>query len=87
MATMNSIGTIRPRINGTRAALGVFIALFSLPAVFFLGSMTLVFMLVGGFILGSSFAIHRGLLVRALVTLSVIAATVSACMFLLMAII
>jgi hypothetical protein len=83
---MNSPGMISPRIQGTRAALGSFIALLSLPAVFFLGSMALVFMVVGGFLLGSSLAIHRGPVVRTLVTLIVIAGTVTICMLLLMAI-
>lgn len=83
---MNSV-TISPRIHGTRAALGSFIALLSLPAVFFLGSMSLVFMFVGGFLLGSSLAIHRGPLVRTLLTLAVIAGAVTIGMLLILVII
>ena len=75
-----------PRTRGLRAGLGAFIALLSIPAVFFLGSMSLVFTLIGGALLGSSLAANRGITLRVLLTLMVVAGTVAVCALLLWAI-
>jgi hypothetical protein len=80
---VNAVGSTPRQIRGGRAALGLAIALLSLPAVFFLGSMALVFMIAGGLVLGTSLAVDRNPVVRGLVLVAVLLGTVVSCGLLL----